>query len=31
MTKTSIKYDHGNMEKDIPKVKTFCEATELGL
>ena len=36
LTKTSIKYDHGNMEKDIPKVKAFCEeadkaATELGL
>lgn len=36
LTKTSIKYDHGNMEKDIPKVKEFCEAAdkaaaELGL
>ena len=36
LTKTSIKYDHGNMEKDIPKVKAFCEAAdqaaaELGL
>ncbi|ETA74328.1 phosphoribosylanthranilate isomerase [Ligilactobacillus equi] len=36
LTKTSIKYDHGNMEKDIPKVKEFCEiadrvATEVGL
>lgn len=36
LTKTSIKYDHGNMEKDIPKVKAFCgeadkAAAELGL
>ena len=28
LTKTSIKYDHGNMEKDIPKVKAFCEAAD---
>ena len=28
LTKTSIKYEHGNMEKDIPKVKAFCEAAD---
>lgn len=36
LTKTSIKYDDGYLEKDIPKVKAFCEAAdkaaaELGL
>ncbi|WP_125547197.1 MULTISPECIES: phosphoribosylanthranilate isomerase [Levilactobacillus] len=28
LTKTSIKYEGGNMEKDIPKVKAFCEAAD---
>jgi phosphoribosylanthranilate isomerase len=36
LTKTSIKYDGGHMEKDIAKVKDFCDradkvAAELGL
>lgn len=36
LSKTSIKYDGGHMEKDIEKVRLFCEradkaATELGL
>lgn len=36
LTKTSIKYEGGNMEKDIDKVRAFCEAAdkaaaELGL
>ncbi|MCF6165730.1 N-(5'-phosphoribosyl)anthranilate isomerase [Furfurilactobacillus rossiae] len=36
LTKTSIKYEGGNMEKDIDKVRAFCEnadaaAKELGL
>lgn len=28
LTKTSIKYEGGHMEKDIPKVKAFCEAAD---
>ncbi|RJF51563.1 phosphoribosylanthranilate isomerase [Pediococcus acidilactici] len=36
LTKTSIKYENGNMEKDIDKVREFCEeadkaAAKLGL
>lgn len=36
LSKTSIKYDGGHMEKDIEKVRLFCEradkvAAELGL
>ena len=36
LTKTSIKYEGGNMEKDIEKVRLFCEradeaAKEIGL
>lgn len=36
LTKTSIKYEGGHMEKDIEKVRLFCEradqaAKEIGL